>query len=329
MSAPYVPPYRAALAAAAAAPAAPKLAQGVIQLQPMRGADLIRQAQETAAAAPPATPTAARYLPPSKRGAEQPKLKTLTSADMESAELFPTLGGSKKAAAAAPQPASASAASLNAFAALDEDAESVASSAPGPLDFKMMLKTRVRKDREEAALAVLPETDNPSEMTPEQLEREGWAVLRRPFGSQPDPVQGLEALRDFVEKASPGWRDGPLDPEQAYYENGETWTYVGFPPELLVMGKERELMAYCCRTHNEEVPDYEELARKEAEAREAHNAARATRGAVGKLQALLARKRAHRAAQGPGEAELRAAEATSCGASVVGSLDAMRAKIVV
>lgn len=326
MSAPYVPPYRAALAAAAAAPAAPKLAQGVIQLQPMRGADLIRQAQENAATTP-AAPTTARYLPPSKRGAEPPKLKTLTSADMESAELFPTLGGSKKVVAA-PQPAPASAASLNAFAVLDEDAESVASSAPGPLDFKKMLKTRVRKDREEAALAVLPETDNPSEMTQEQLEREGWAVLRRPFGSQPDPLQGLGALRDFVEKASPSWRDGPLDPEQAYYENGDTWTTIGIPPELLVMGKERELMAYCCRTHNEEVPDYEELARKEAEAREAREALRTTRGQANKLCSLLERKRAHRAAHGPGEAELRAAEATSCGADVVGSLDALRAKIV-
>jgi hypothetical protein len=335
MSASYVPPYRRALEAAAssAAPpatATPKPADGVVQLKPMRGADLIRQAHEaaalSAAAAPTAAPTASRYVPPSKRGAEPPKPKTLTTQDMASAELFPTLGGPRAAAAAAaPAPAS-----TNAFAVLDDDASSVSASTTAPLNFKKTLKATIKKEREEAeaaaALAAIPETDDPNEMTVEQLERNGWTVLRRPFGSQPDALQGLEALRDFVEKHSAGWVDGPADPELAYYENGETWTTMGIPPELLEMGKERELMAYCCRTHGEEVPDYAAIAEQQRLAT-LNAKMRTTSGLSSKMQDLMQRKKAHRALHGPGEAERRAM-ALPESSGPVGSLDAMRAGIL-
>lgn len=330
MSASYVPPYRRALEAAAssAAPpaaATPKLAEGVVQLQPMRGADLIRQAQEAAAAAPAAAPTASRYVPPSKRAAEPPKPKTLTTQDMASTELFPTLGGPRAVVAATPVPAS-----TNAFAVLDDDASSVSASTTAPLNFKKTLKATIKKEREEAeaaaALAAIPETDDPNEMTVEQLERNGWTVLRRPFASQPDALQGLEALRDFVEKHSAGWVDGPADPELAYYENGETWTTMGIPPELLEMGKERELMAYCCRTHGEEVPDYAAIAEQQRLA--ALNAKmRTATGLSSKMQDLMQRKKAHRALHGPGEAERRAM-ALPESSGPVGSLDAMRAGIL-
>jgi hypothetical protein len=106
-----------------------------------------------------------------------------------------------------------------------------------------MIEERVEKDREEAALAAIPETEDPEEMTEAQLIRAGWSVLRKPFKSQVDPLLGLAALQEFV--ARQDWRETPTDPFEAYVNNGETWDgRLGIPQELLDRADPYQLMVH-------------------------------------------------------------------------------------
>ncbi len=239
-----------------------KPCEGAVQkLAPMRMIDAI---QQSAAAAPTVNKSANAYVPPSKRSAADTaaaealvKAKGLSEADMNSATLFPTLGAApvapkgvwgKKLAAplnAAPAPTSAPLNTQNAFAALSDDAQDAVSvtSSAAPLNFKAMIEERVEKDREEAALAAIPETEDPNEMTEAQLIRAGWSVLHKPFKSQADPLLGLAALQDFV--ARQDWRETPTDPFEAYVQNGETWDgRLGIPEELLERADPYQLMLH-------------------------------------------------------------------------------------
>jgi hypothetical protein len=228
----------------------PKPCEGAVQqLTPMRMIDVIRQ---QAAAAP--KPASNAYVPPSKRvpdaAAEPAKPKGISEAEMNSDKLFPTRGATPTApkgvwGKAKPASATAAPANQNTFAALDDDGEGPASPAPSAaaLNFKAVIEERIERDREEAAEAALPETEDPAEMTEAQLIRNGWACLRKPFASQANPLFGQAALQDFV--ARQNWKDEP-DPWDAYVNNGETWDgQLGIPQQLLDTGNSFDILVYC------------------------------------------------------------------------------------
>lgn len=141
-------------------------------------ADMVKKAPAAGASAPaPGAPTPSKpaaYVPPSQRKAEAAaKPTTISSTDLDSQRLFPTLGGARPAVAAAQTPRVTT---QNQFTTLDDDASSTTSSAAA-LNFKTMLHRRIEQDVERQRLGEIPETDDPLEMTPEKLTAEGWAVL--------------------------------------------------------------------------------------------------------------------------------------------------------
>lgn len=183
----------------------PKPCDGpAVKLSPVRFADLAAKKPDTAAPAADAAPAKKpAYVPPSARKAEAAKPKlTLSSEELKPAEAFPTLGPNWTQLRARFTPAAAAAsptaASTNAFAALDEDAVSVSTGAP--LDFKATLHERIRRDEEEARLAEIPETEDPLEMDAEQLKREGWAALPRPVQGTAAYAEQMSALAERLQK---------------------------------------------------------------------------------------------------------------------------------
>jgi hypothetical protein len=79
-----------------------------------------------------------------------------------------------------------------------------------------MMRERIKKDHHEMVMREVPETDDPLEMTYEQLEVAGWAVLQIPRDARAWLREKLAsgAEQEFVE---------PEDIEEAYFRNGETW----------------------------------------------------------------------------------------------------------
>lgn len=336
----------ASRAASAPQPAAPRPCDGpAAALTPVRLADLARPAADAAAAAAP-TPTAApKYVPPSQRKAEEAaKPKELGAADFQSADLFPALGvvpktvtgaswAQLRAKFAAPAPAAAAPdLSGNAFAALDMDAEETPKPA-APLNFKSMMEDRLKKDEEEtraaeakeAAEREIEDNDDPHEMTPQQRARLGWTTLPFPRGEE----QKMVARRRFAEM---DWTDAPLDPEMAYYESGEgfTWEDIRKTLELLRTSESSHqiLGAFCRADAVGPDPWQQQETPEEAAARafqESLTRPKKLSKSMEHLLSIAAAKAARRAAHGPGEAELRA-----MGQDVgpVGSADALQASML-
>jgi hypothetical protein len=311
---------------------------GAPALAPVRLGDLVKPAAAAPADAAPARPA---YVPPSLRKAEEAKPKTgITSAEMSDQSLFPTLGATPKAtgaswgalrnrlvtAAAPAAPERPPDLSSNQFAALDEDAAAAPAPPPvpsaGPVSFKKVLEDRIKQDEEEAAAAAaeaaLPETEDPLEMTPEQLVKNGWARIHRPFGSQPDRLQGLTALREWL-----ATRDWTEKPDPLVTDDGETFTWddmtklrqaLEVPPDQ--PESSQRVLELLCRPAAAGKNPWENV--KPVEETIAFREPKIPKG----LADLLARKKAHRAQHGPGAAELRAA-----GRDIgpVGSEDAARA----
>lgn len=165
----------------------------MVKLAPMRMADAVKQEKPTT---PPIAKTSG-YTPPHlrKTGADTPK--TVASIDTSSAVDFPTLGSAPRssggsaswtqirsrfqAPAVAPEtPAATPAtAATNQFAALDEDS-TVAAKTPGAINFKQVIKDRIKREDAERRGMQQEEPTDPQLMTREQLERKGWAVLSMP-----------------------------------------------------------------------------------------------------------------------------------------------------
>lgn len=174
-------------------------------LAPIRMMDLAKAAQ-AGSTTPSATAQKSSYVPPSMRiRAPAPPSRQLSFEDLSSPDLFPTLasptpigtpisGGWSMAqirsrlipATPTPKaPSSSSLASLshvNSFAALDEEATEPSSTPRSTTsNFKLVLEERIK--REEAArmgALIEDEPTDPKLMTPEQLAKNGWAVMKFP-----------------------------------------------------------------------------------------------------------------------------------------------------
>lgn len=219
-------------------------------LQRVPTTDSLASAGSAPAAVPAGPP---KYLPPSlRRVATDGKPATpssLSSDQLSSQDLFPTLGspgpstpgggswaqlqsrfsgapktpnapfGSARLTPFGGSPSatpviSASVSRQNSFEALDDDSASVATSAT--LNYSAMMRDRIKKDHAEMIMREIPETDDPLEMTVDQLERAGWGVLQVPRNGRAWLQEKLagEAEPEFIE---------PEDNEEDYFRNGETW----------------------------------------------------------------------------------------------------------
>jgi hypothetical protein len=224
----------------AVAPAVRRACDGPApQLTPIKFSHLQRVpttdslASADAAAAPAGPP---KYLPPSLRrvttDGKPATPSSLSSDQLSSQDLFPTLGSpgpvtpgggswaqlqSRFSGAKTPSATSVISASVsrqNSFEALDDDQASVTTSAT--LNYSTMMRERIKKDHNEMMMREIPETDDPLEMTVDQLERAGWGVLQVPRSGRAWLQEKLagEVEPEFVE---------PEDIEEAYFRNGEMW----------------------------------------------------------------------------------------------------------
>ena len=175
---------------------APKACEGgaITKLAPMRMADAAQQ---------PATPlsstrTATGYVPPSMRAKTSDKPITMPiSINTASKDEFPTLGAAPKPIAGsaswtqirsrfqpAPEPVAAApptkaSSSTNIFAGLDDPDVETPSPSKG-VNFKQVIKDRIKREAEERLGIHQDVPTDPQLMTREQLEQNGWAVLSRP-----------------------------------------------------------------------------------------------------------------------------------------------------
>jgi hypothetical protein len=196
-----------------------------VALTPMKGSELIKKAAEEAAAAPAAPKN--RYVPPSARK-DQPKPTGLRQDELSSAELFPTLGG---AGSGLPLKEIVSRFANNQFAALDTEQPST----PKQLDFKAKIHERIERDEQEQRDSELPETENPLEMPPEQLLREGYAVL---------PLKGAApAVASRLKNEEPYAHD----PEMRFIMNSETWERMELGTHLLDETDSHKVFQVLCR----------------------------------------------------------------------------------
>lgn len=220
------------------------------RLAPLKFSHLQRvstlESVESAASAPTPTPTGPpKYTPPSLRrvmtdgdvpysseNTVQPK--TLSTNQLSSEELFPALGakpapkaatagswtqlrsrfGAPESKAEQPTPP-ATPSSSNAFAALDDEQQSVATAKSGSLNYGVMIQGRIQKDAEEKELEGIAETDDPLEMSHQQLQKEGWGILNIPKDARVYLQQLLSKQQPLIETL--------LDPEEEYFRNEETW----------------------------------------------------------------------------------------------------------
>lgn len=219
------------------------------RLAPLKFSHLQRvstlESVDSAASAP--TPTGPpKYTPPSLRrvmtdgdvaysseNTVQPK--TLSTNQLSSDDLFPALGAKPAPKAgtagswtqlrtrftAAPeskveQPTPpATPASSNAFAALADDPTENRTAKSGSLNYGAMIQGRIQKDAEEKELEGIAETDDPLEMSHQQLQKEGWAVLNIPKDARAYLQQLLSKQQPLIETL--------LDPEEEYFRSEETW----------------------------------------------------------------------------------------------------------
>ena len=149
----------------------------------------------------PVTPS--RYVPPSKR-AEEPA--TLSTTDMKSDKLFPTLAPMK------PTMNGASWGQIRARLATPTKPEQ-----PPQLDFKRTIEASIqRMDKEQEEGKRRENITNPVEMTPAQLEQNGWTSLKL---APPNPYYERFTLE-----------------EDDYYNARTAWPTEGFPFECVHVG---------------------------------------------------------------------------------------------
>lgn len=214
-------------------------------LSPLKFSHLQRvNTAESAASAPAAAPVGPpKYVPPTLRRAgtdlsAAATPKSISSDQLSSTDLFPALGATPKPATpgtvgswtqlrsrfnpASPAPTSASSVApsrQNSFAALDEDAaQSVSGASVSTLNYSAMMKTRIKNEVKEAEMREVPETDDPLKMEEEQLEREGWGLLKIPRDARAYLKEKWAAAA--TELTAP---TSPEDDEYAYFQNGQTW----------------------------------------------------------------------------------------------------------
>ena len=163
---------------------------GAVKLAPMRMADALRQQEQQKPADASTKPSG--YVAPHMRKADAVQTAaTVKSLDTNSAQDFPTLSaaGNRGVASAswtqirtrfqAPTAPAATSTATNQFAALDEDAAEAAKT-PGAINFKKVIKDRIKREEAERQGLQQEEPTDPQLMTREQLERRGWAVLPLP-----------------------------------------------------------------------------------------------------------------------------------------------------
>jgi len=188
-----------------------------IALGAIRLADTMKQTDASAAAS---APVVQRYMAPSMRAAVA-KVATLSSDDISSDVLFPSLAPMKPATAGASWgQLRARLSSRNQFAVLDED------DAPPlpqqPMNFKGVMEERIARDREEQADAERRENiTDPVEMSIEQRRANGWSTLFIPR----DPIDFV-AYNDRIASRL------VLD-EDDYFNAKTTWTTAGFTEEQM------------------------------------------------------------------------------------------------
>lgn len=188
-----------------------------IVLNPIKGSIL---AQNAAAIAQ--KPMVSRYAPPSKRKEE---VKSLTKDEISSDILFPSLAPMKPMTSGASWSQLQNRLTSNPFHALSEDSPSPKSP---KLNFMRVIDERMKREKAEAEEGVRREAiTEPSQMTMEQREANGWSSLRLP-GTPTDFIEISERLA-----ANP-----PLK-EEAYYDSGHSfdapWSQ-GNPVECVHLG---------------------------------------------------------------------------------------------
>ena len=148
---------------------------------------------------------------------QTPVNKVLSDDQLNSAALFPTLGGAPTAApkgswAQLRTRLSPPKESENSFAVLAEEQVTT----PKAMSYGSMIKERIQKDIQEKKEADLAqqEVEDPLEMTDEQLTYEGWAILRISKAAG----KGGYAIEDFGASAP-----STEDKEDEYFRNGTTW----------------------------------------------------------------------------------------------------------
>ena len=230
------------------------------RLAPLKFSHLQRvstlESVDSAASAPTPAPSGPpKYTPPSLRrvmtdgdvpysseNTVQPK--TLSTNQLSSEDLFPALGakpapkgatagswtqlrsrfGAPESKVEQPTPP-ATPASSNAFAALDDEQQSVATAKSGSFNYGAMIQGRIQKDIEEKQLEEIEETDDPLEMNEQQLQKEGWAVLSIPKDARAYLQQLLSKQQPLIETL--------LDPEDEYFRNEETWERLDLVREAM------------------------------------------------------------------------------------------------
>lgn len=252
----------------------------VHKLQPIRMADIkmskmdsfdsLRSAVSTEdGVTVAAAPAPAKYVPPSKRGAAATAAAAAAAPlDVNSATAFPALGstaspspkmaswgqlrarlGAQAAPPAATQASNSSSLSSNPFAAISEDAP-VASASPSSLNFKTMMKARIEKDEAEEAQREIPETEDPLEMTDQQLAADGWARLRLPPPGELEKWMRATLERDLARPAAAPSKD-EVDPDIALA--ADPWTAMGIPDEIKNSGDSSRVLKYLCRYTQQEI----------------------------------------------------------------------------
>jgi len=177
----------------------------------------------------PVTPS---YVPPSLRKADAVATpKSISSADMSSEQAFPTLGQDPKKKAwgpaaagswthlrakfaekpetplASPNPKLEQ--KENEYAALDEDAAPVTSSAPSPaISFKDAIKRNIKSEEEEEAANAIAIDHSIDDMAPEELCASGWGIL---------PKKNKSAF------AAGRYSPEVIDTEEEYFRNAEKY----------------------------------------------------------------------------------------------------------
>jgi hypothetical protein len=113
------------------------------------------------------------------------------------------------AAPAVPAPTAAS--STNAFAALDDDPDADTPTSSKGINFKQVIKERIKREEAERLGIYQEEPTDPWLMTPEQLERNGWASLSLPPAEQGEARKAWFAEYAAKQAAKEAARDKELE----------------------------------------------------------------------------------------------------------------------
>lgn len=190
------------------------------------------------------------YVPPSLRVVEKEKPAELQSEDLKSKDMFPSLSTTTAVKPGAtwarlrerlaPAAASATAVPLkteNQFAALDEDKPATPTT-PVPLNFKGTIDAALKREAAEREAAELQAaTEDPLQMTPEQLAENGWASL-----PLPQPTERIVKHRALADKLWAAEQEARAT-EQLF--RNEPFDTVGIPREILDAENTHAVFVHC------------------------------------------------------------------------------------